>query len=299
MLKSNIKYPVAFDSVQEKLIEISKVNIENKENLICKDCNESFVAVLNHQTPHFKHKPKSNCTANFESYVHWVTKELFKEIKSINVPELLIDDLFEKQREKFQLLYNKIIDSNIPEELRFEFKNELKRNLTDAQVLQIDKIETEKEYKTDLGNVLIDIVTLSHNEKVFIEPFFSNPINQEKKNKLSEIDTSTLMLNLFDFIEYFGSNFELETLKKYLISDEGKNWVYIKKEDFDIFLNNYENYLSEEIKRFNPVIVLYENKKEEILKINNKLSKLFNKKDIIEKKISILQNKVYDLGKEI
>lgn len=296
MTINNIKYPIGFDKVAKKLVDISNVTDDIKTNFICKECAEDFVAVLNHQTPHFKHKSNSSCKGTSETYLHWLAKEVFKEIKSVDLPELLIDDLQEKQRERFQLVYNKIIDSNIPELLRVKFKKELKRNLTEGKVLKIENIETEKEYKTDLGNVLIDIIATNQIEKVFIEPFFSNPVNNEKKNKLLLIDISTFSIDLKKIIENFGHNFTIQILKMNLISENLKKWVYIRENDFKEYLNNYENYLYDEIKKFSPYIELYENISMDISDIETKKVDLNHKLIIIRSEISELEREIDDLN---
>ena len=53
--------------------------------------------------------------------------------------------------------------------------------------LDVVFLETEKQYKSDLGNVVIDVIIHSENETFFIEPYYSNPISDEKKKKLIKI----------------------------------------------------------------------------------------------------------------
>lgn len=74
---------------------------EKRMSIICPICKDNFVAVLNHQTPHFKHKTRVNCSGSLETYIHWLAKEVFKDLGEFEIPQLLIDDLPEKQRQKF------------------------------------------------------------------------------------------------------------------------------------------------------------------------------------------------------
>lgn len=153
-------------------------------NLICPECKNNFIAVLNHRKPHFKHKPHSTCLGSPESYLHWLTKEVFKQIKEIEIPELLIDDLPEKPRQKFQNKYNKIIDANIPASFRSIFKKGLKKELSESRKVSIDKYDIEKEFKTKSGPIVVDIVAEINTRKILINPFFSNPVDEEKKEKV-------------------------------------------------------------------------------------------------------------------
>ncbi|MEE9407301.1 MAG: hypothetical protein V3V28_04405 [Polaribacter sp.] len=298
MSENYIKYPTAFNKLTEKLVNIANATKENKANLICKDCGESFNAVLNYQTPHFRHKPNSSCEGTVESYIHWLTKEVFKEIMVIEVPGLLISDLAEKQREKFQLVYNKIIDPNIPEELRSHFKSELKRNLTEIKVLRIENTVIEKVIKTGLGDIKVDIVTFFKNKNIFFEPFFSNPIDKEKKNKILSTDTTTFSIDLNKFIYNFTQGFSTQELKKYLASDKSKKWEYISKEEFDNCLLSYELYLNDEIKKFSPYIELYQNISKDISSIEKQKVDLNRKLNIISLKISKLESEVDDLNNQ-
>jgi hypothetical protein len=221
--KNYIKYPIAFHKQTEKLVDISDVTDDNKTEFICVECKDSFVAVRKHQTPHFKHKPNSSCKGNVESNIHWLTKEVFKEIKEIELPEIFKDNLTYNQRKILDNEVSNLIEKNVPENLHSEFRKGLKKNISESRIFQIEKIEIEKEFKTSLGNVRIDIVTTINNQQLFIEPFFTNQIDDLKKRKLTLIKTPTLSINLCSFIHRFNYNYNLENLKNFLISKNSKN----------------------------------------------------------------------------
>ena len=160
-LKNYIKYPIAFHKQSEKLIDISDVNDNNKTDLICLECQENFVAVQNHPTPHFKHKPNSKCKGKIESYIHWVTKEIFKEINEIELPEIFKDNLTNNQKDKLDNQVNNLIKKNVPENFHFRFRKNLKKKISESGIFQIEKIETEKEYKTSYFHKSIQVIRIS------------------------------------------------------------------------------------------------------------------------------------------
>jgi hypothetical protein len=106
--ENSVQFPSSYNFKTEKPSTIKEVIHEERLNFICPDCKKSFIAVLNHKTHHFKHKPNSTCVGSFESNIHWLSKEIFKTIKEFEIPEIKIDELPEKQRELFQFTYNEI-----------------------------------------------------------------------------------------------------------------------------------------------------------------------------------------------
>jgi Arc/MetJ-type ribon-helix-helix transcriptional regulator len=161
-----IKYPIAYDTKLKSLIDINDVHQENKGNLVCQDCNENFVAVLNHKTPHFKHKPNSKCTGNVESYLHWITKECFDLISEIELPEIFIEDLESLIKRDLKESIDELIKSKVPKDLQREFEKDLKKTISASKTFTIQSHNIEKTYKTDLGDVRIDVVAIINNQDV-------------------------------------------------------------------------------------------------------------------------------------
>ena len=300
LLKENsVKFPAARHIQTGKMTSIKEVNYEERLNFVCPDCEKSFVAVLNIKTPHFKHKPNSACTGSFESNIHWLTKEIFKTIKRYVIPEVKIENLPEKQRQKFQLRFNEILEL-IPEKLRPKFRDVFKREFIDEREIIVGRIEIEKVFKTDLGNICVDIISYSENETIFIEPFYSNQITTEKKKKLSKLRVQTLSIDLIKFLNYNNRlNFNIQKLEDYLVSKESKEWTLTNVENFDKHLENYEKHLLELIE-FNKSSIDWHN-----LQLNeiSKLKTQINKKTQIEYKISNeikeLKNKICEIEKEL
>ncbi|WP_412984753.1 hypothetical protein [Pontimicrobium sp. IMCC45349] len=298
-MNNNITYPIAYNNITNQLVEIQNVTKDNKENLICNECKDNFVAVINHQTPHFRHKPDSNCIGSLESYIHWVSKEIFKTIQEIEIPELTIDELPEKQRQKFQKMYNEILDQNIHDTLRSRFRKSFKNNLTESKRIKIYNIEIEKQYKTPIGDIRVDIVSNFQNKEIFIEPFFTNSIDKTKKAKLELLETSTLSINLKKFIEYYNSNYSIQILKDYLISKESKKWAFLSNKTYDKCIKDYKEYLNTEIKKNEELINSHTIKLEEFSSLMLQRNKLEINLNQIQNKISELNIKLRELGEEV
>lgn len=286
-----IKYPVALDLKNQKIVPISDVSDGIKPNLICPDCKSSFIAVQNHKTPHFKHKSNIVCTGSKETYIHWLSKEIFKTLKEIQLPQILIKDLPEKPRQQFQYKYNKVIDGNIPENFRTKFVKGLKKNLNDSKNILIDTVEIEKEFQTDLGNIRVDVVAKIKNKLLFIEPFVTNKLDVNKKKKLLLIKTPTLSIDLNKFIDSNGFYTSSE-LREYLISITGKKWIYLKEDTYNRYIGKYIEYLKTEIKNSRELIKQHQIQIDKILSLENTCKGH-------EDKIGVLRKELHDFRKEI
>jgi len=296
-LNKLIKYSIAFDNKTNKLVEISDINSTNNKNLICKSCQGELIAVINHNTPHFRHKV--DCGASSETYIHWVCKEIFRTLSKIELPEFLIQDLSSEYRHEFQAKKNAIIEEKVPVTLRTEFKKVLKKELMESKDYLITKIDSEKKSQSKFGDVKIDIVAYSKDDRIFIEPFLSNPIDIEKEKKLKEIDISTLSIDLNLFIDHYGWDFKLEKLRKYLISKRYKKWSYLNKNTFKEYLLNYEkhillmvDYYKDEINDHKQKIKDIEKLEKEYMILKHEISQLNTKERKLTSKIKILMEEI-------
>jgi len=297
--KSVITYPVAYNFSVKEIVPITNVTEDNKTHLFCPECKGRFIAVLRHQTPHFKHKSHIKCSGNPETYLHWLAKEVIKDVNEIEVPELLIEGLPEKHRQNFQSMFNKIVDLNMPESFRSIFKEGLKKNLSESRKILIDKYDIEQAFKTNIGDIVVDIVANTKSKILFIEPFFSNPVNKEKEKKLSLIKTPTLSIDLKKFIDSYGQHYSIQSLKNYLISKKGKKWVYLSNAKYNKHIKNYEKYLHEEINRNKDLIHSHNSKLIEIDKLEVKCEERHNKIQSLKGEIADLKKEIFDLKKEL
>ena len=292
-MPNKIKYPIAFNKRLERLFNIGDVDKSIKDDFICNDCNENFVSVLNHKTPHFRHKINSNCKGNVETYIHWLTKELFKEIKEIEFPEIFKTNLSVIQQEKLDKGVKKILDdNNFPKELRIKFLNGLKTNLTESKKLIIDKCEIEKTIKVDDSHFIVDVAVKINKGFVFIEPFFSNPISKEKAIKIIKANKPTLSIDLQSFIYHNNYNYTKEELIDYLTSKQSKLWEYNRDSQIEEHIIKYFAYVKEELQK--------KGKEVESIKIKKKrLNNLEKEIDLLNKKIEPTILKIDRLREEL
>ena len=287
MININVKYPIAFHKLIKKLIHISEVTDDNVTALICGECKEDFIVVRNHNTPHFRHKSTTKCKGSYETYLHWVTKEVFKEIKEIELPKIFKEDILKYLRVRLDNKVNKLVEDNVPKHFHSKFKAGLKGNLSDSVIVKIDKIETEKDYDTFLGDVRIDIVAKINSEELFIEPFFSSPIIEIKEKKLSLLAIPTLIIDLNSFHNKFGANFKISDLKSYLISKKSKTWLILRVKKVEIYKAQYLEYVTKEIEKKKDSF-----KKDEL--IIQEISKLKKNIEVTKEKIKPLRDKILE-----
>jgi hypothetical protein len=247
-MENNIQYSYAQHNESKKPIHISQVGLSNKDNLTCPDCKEILIAVINHPTPHFRHKPNSDCATNTESQIHWLSKEVFKDLKIMRFPQINMDDIH-IQYAKLYSKIDKLITKEVPDDLIENFFDSLKYNLTESQTLKIQKVELEKTFKTSLGDVRIDIVLTINNQLVFIEPWYTNPISTEKKLKLQELKIPTISIPLKQFIEKHPKGYTTNKLKKYILSEHTKTWSYLKPTSIDKHIDKYIDYVISKISK--------------------------------------------------
>jgi hypothetical protein len=296
-MKQDLKYPIAKDKNSNALVSAKNVKNGINCNCVCFECNEDLIAINQglKQRPHFRHISNSECKANFETYIHWLAKEVFKEIKEINLPEIseeVICSMIENDIENLHKLHKsprqlqEKINRYVVDKIKSKFKN-----------VKIKKVELEKAFKTNYGDVRIDIVLFFSNEnddgkKLFIEPFFSNQVDAMKLSKLKDLDISTLSIDLYSFINKKGPYYTIEEFKLFLINGlYSKKWVHWKKNKLisDTELREIEKMIIKNSKLFNKKLSDYINTKKE----------LSLELELYKKDIKILQNIVSEKELEI
>jgi len=294
-----IKYPIAYNIETKGLVNISDVTSENKKDLICFECKEHFNCILNHDTPHFRHKPGSNCPGNVESYLHWLTKECFKLIKEIELPEIFISNLSQADQKELKNEIDVILEQNVPDNLIFDFRKNLKKSLSKSGKYQIQKVNTEEQFKSEIGTVQVDVVAMINDKNLFIEPHYTNPIHPEKLKKLELIGTPTLSITLLPFIQKFNSKYTVNDLCNYLVSNAGKYWTFNKKETVQKLIRNYLKYIKVEISKNQEHFNIHLAKIEKLRELENEVKVLQKKISPTEKKIWQLRKEMQDLKKEM
>jgi hypothetical protein len=248
---NDICFPFARDKTSNLFVHPNDVPNGLNSNCYCFECKEDLIAVNNPENkkrPHFRHHKLSSCNSNFESFIHLFTKEVFQlHIRLLNLPKVVFN----------------FSDFVKYDNLAFDQEN-YELIVQDEKNVDFDKIEIEKEFKINDSSIRIDVVGYKNDNKFFIEPYYSNPINEEKLNKLKSIDISTISINLNLFINKFGNAFALDDFINFLQFDiKSKCWVHLNNSKF----NNLKNKLETNVN---------------IDDINIKLSQFRNNKDQID-----------------
>jgi hypothetical protein len=294
-MSNNIKHEHAFHNQTKEIIHISKVTILNKKYLSCPKCKEILISVLNHQTQHFRHKTNLTCNYTNESYIHKLAKDVFKTMTKIDLPQINISNItFEKRRLFDDYIFN-ITRAKLPLAIQDSFKGELKKYLTNSHTYQIQNVEIEKTYKTKLGDVRIDIVLTINNKPIFIEPYFSNPINEEKLQKLELLNIPTISIPLQDFLDYYYTGYNENKLKLYLQKKQAKNWDYIQPSKLDLLIQKYYKYLDDLLHQKQSTYPILQQNENLIKIIESKINDSYSTIDYLNNQIKTIKDDPFKL----
>ena len=266
------------------LIHISEVL--SGYDCYCFHCKEKMVAVnreRNKIIPHFRHKPGSNCDVSLETYLHWLAKEvLSKHLDSIELPEINSKYLFEDEQSKMlEILFEK-----------YEVPKEFQRKFFYGHILQpITKIELtnhsiEKTFKSIQGKIKVDFVIENDLSPLFIEPFFSNPIDDDKLRKIEQLDISTISIDLRPFGGDKGYDFTLPKFRKYISDPQSKSWKYLRNSKRQRLLKKYRNSIEEDIANHTNTFNDYHNVSKEITELQKSMEPILNKLSEIRRNIN-------------
>ncbi len=225
-------FPYAIEKDSNKIVSPFEVKNGKQCNCVCFQCKQNMIAINNpenKQKPHFRHDVDSNCNVNFETYIHWVTKEIFKKIDILYIPEIDIEKVKIKIESNLAPIFN---ENKSPKKLREIIIDELVQKVGGFNKIQIQNISIEENFKTSEGDIRVDIVLRFKNKNnetriLFIEPYFSSQINHVKLAKIKKLNVSTISINLIDFIAKKSHLFDLKELRAFIVNDiKSKNWVY-------------------------------------------------------------------------
>ncbi|MCP2936044.1 competence protein CoiA, partial [Salmonella enterica subsp. enterica serovar Typhimurium] len=91
-----MKLPIAINKTTNELVNAKDVPNGLACDCFCPGCGEDLIAVNEGKVkgPHFRHTT-SNCSigGNYESYIHWLSKEVFKHLDSITLPPIIFADV--------------------------------------------------------------------------------------------------------------------------------------------------------------------------------------------------------------
>ncbi|MFM2225171.1 MAG: hypothetical protein RJA07_1373, partial [Bacteroidota bacterium] len=224
---NNIKIPFALEHGTNDIIEATK---NDDRKCYCPECKEDLVYVNkeeNKQTPHFRHYPESKCTSNTETLVHLLAKKILNKANQIRIPAVTTNCINKDSREKIRIgIRNYFSENNFESEFYSLLNKELL--LQNEKLIKIEKVSIEQYFKTSADDVKIDVVIESSGKKLFIEPFFSSKIDDDKRKKLALLGITTISIDLLSFIKTKGFLYSIKQLENYLIEDvNGKSWELI------------------------------------------------------------------------
>lgn len=293
---NKLLFPYAIEKATYKIVSPTEVPNGKECNCICFNCNEDLIAINNpenKQRPHFRHDQNTNCDINFESYLHWLSKEIFKRIDTFYLPEMDIEGIKQKIETKLLPLFN---NHKTPKQLREIIINDLIENISQIERINIQEISIEESFKTPNGFIRVDIVLRFKNKNneeriLFIEPYLSNKIDFNKLAKLREINVSTISINLQNFIAKKSHFFNISELRAFLVNNiDSKKWEYYSLEKL---LNNkkimsIENRLIANKNQLEE----YSTKMKEIKDLYREIEVWENKQNEIKLKLSEFRNEV-------
>ncbi len=310
---NGIKFPIAIDELSGGLVNILDVKGGGECGCICYKCKGSLIAINkfeNKQKPHFRHYPESNCDANFESYIHWLAKEVICSSEIFTVPEIhsriVLESSGIKLKEEIEKLFEKY---KVPEPFRKSYR--YKFILQESKSINIDSSTPEVIFRSKLGIIKVDIKIECQGQNLLVEPFFTHPIDEIKKNKIKDLDETVIDIDLSPFGPAKGYYFTLEEFRRKVLNGIGlKSWVNIKSkknrslqrnllirikeqlinsEDFFKRYVEFEQEISAEEDKLNPI-------KAEIQDLAQKLIDVQKKFGEECERIQILKNKRYTYG---
>ena len=226
-MTSNIKYPIAFDEETKSL-----VNAKDAKNGLnkckCFECNEYMIAYNGSKVdnPYFGHQSGSLCKANYESFVHWLCKEIFHEIDYIDIPPIELSDSLETYEIR-QKIDKELVNLGFPKNT--QFNGEL--ILQASQRIQIDSFEKEKQLNSEIGSMRADIIILINDQSLLIEPYLSHGLEERTLKVIQNINYSSLSIRLLNFNKYSSHDFSIDEFKNFIQHDlKSKKWENIRTE---------------------------------------------------------------------
>jgi len=304
-MNTYVRYPIALKRDTKKLVHPFEVENGLNCNCYCPECDENLIAInkeKNKQIDHFRHQRDTKCTGSYETYIHWLSKEIFKEIDAIKLPEIRFKNLYENYLDKFKdfetRLYNLYSKYYVPKEFRQTYKYDFL--IQEKSTFKIDKSYDEKTFKTDKGDYRADIVAEYKNNKILIEPYYSNPIDSIKYNKIVNSNITTLSIDLKPFVGMNNFIYTIEDFKNFITSDiNSKFWIFIRKEKVKNLTEKFFYKLENKIKENVTVFKKHKSIKDKISLIENEKNDLFIEMEKLRDKVQILISKTKKEKKEL
>lgn len=202
------------------IVHIDNVASGRSCNCICPCCHSPLIAAKGTKNQHhFKHSTTIECAGGLESAIHMAAKQIILERQEIRLPEYTIA--------------TSIIDS------QGKKHHESKTIVPKGRLISFDSVHEEK----TLSDIKADILAIKSNEQLIIEIFYRHKVDGQKIEKIKEINTSAIEIDLSDLTPEDVQNWESFWLR---INDPSRiQWLYNAKAQ--IHLSQLKNQLKETV----------------------------------------------------
>ncbi|MBL7766837.1 MAG: hypothetical protein JNJ58_12125 [Chitinophagaceae bacterium] len=297
-----MKYAIAIDKTTGELKDATEVQNGLKCNCVCWNCSEDMVAInspQNKKIKHFRHFVKSNCKSNYESYIHWLSKEVFKSINKLKLPPISFREILRLNDPFIAMVEAVLRNSGLRlDKLYYDYI------IQPAQYLQFEKYSFESQISDIENTIRTDIVLIfQNNEELLIEPFYTNRIDGKKLSKLQTLDRSVISIDLIEFTNKNHFAFSFDKFKSFIVDDViSKNWVHIRSSKIEKLKIKYLNLLKKNIQEKEPLKYLIRklNKENHDLHLtvseeNTLLHEILERIEQLKHEIKVNKDKIDDL----
>ena len=190
-----MKLKLPFGIKSGRLVDVGQVEPGIKCNCTCAVCGHKLVARKGtRKVHHFAHYKAEECVGSLETALHKAAKEILERNKYLKIPEVSTG----------------LITRDI--------------QLYPEQTIYFDRVYLEKRF----NNITPDLIIESNGKQLIIEIAVTHFIDKEKVMKISDLNISTLEINLSNI----DRQITLAFLEKILVEEtENKKWIYNSKEN--------------------------------------------------------------------
>ena len=294
-----MKLPIAINKKTNELVNAQDVPNGLACDCTCPGCGEDLIAVNEGKMkgPHFRHTtPNCSIGENYESYVHWLSKEVFKHLDRITLPPITFGDVERSLPINRNLRHHITNILNDSKALEILASNTLPSStvLQEQREIQISSCDIEQEFISSIGTIRADIVLTVKGKKLLIEPFLTNRIDSEKRRKIESLNISTIAIDLIPFINTNKFLFSLEEFAHFLVySITHKSWEYINCEKSESLIQSLKATIIKNAEKYKSNIIQNEKTKIQINEKWMKRADLLREIALLDKELEEMDRKMF------
>lgn len=202
----SVQFSLGLNKTDGKIYHISEVENGIACNCKCPVCGTDLIAKNRGQIVeyHFQHANSQDCTHGYETALHLLAKQIIAEEKKIKIP-----------CDKLEINPT----NNIDPEVVKRYKKEI--IFFEERYLNVDEVKLENRVDDIIPDIIVDIA----GKKIFIEIIVSNPLTEEKIQKVKNLNYSLLAIDLSEL----PRDITKTKLKNIIVDNiDCKRWIYIK-----------------------------------------------------------------------